>query len=204
MDAELQQRIELERILREAVAHDRFELHYQPLFEMSDYRLIGFEALIRLPRADGTLIPPLTFIPVAEDMRLLPTIGAWVLREACRTAMGWPDHLTIAVNLSPSQFSAGNVSAVVASALAETGLRPNRLELEITETLLLHDSDAIMAELRTLKAMGVAIVMDDSAPAIPASATCGGSRSTRSRSTAASCARSMGAGVRPRPWSRPS
>ena len=161
MDAELQARIDLERVIRDAVAHDRFELHYQPLFEMPDRHLIGFEALIRLPKQDGTLIPPMTFIPIAEEMRLLHRIGAWVLREACRTAMSWPSHLTIAVNLSPSQFSAGSVSEVVASALAETGLEPRRLELEITETLLLRDSESIMTELRVLKAMGVAIVMDD-------------------------------------------
>jgi len=161
MDAELQARIEFERIIRDAVAHDRFELHYQPLFEMAERRLVGFEALIRLPKGDGSLIPPMTFIPIAEEMRLLHKIGAWVLREACRTAMTWPSHLTVAVNLSPSQFAAGSVSEVVASALAETGLRPHRLELEITETLLLRDSEATMAELRALKAMGVAIVMDD-------------------------------------------
>jgi len=161
MDAEVQVRVELEAMIRDAVIHDRFELHYQPLFEMSGRRLIGFEALIRLPKQDGTLIPPMTFIPIAEDMRLLHKIGAWVLREACRTAMTWPSHLTVAVNLSPSQFAASSVSEIVSSALKETGLRPDRLELEITETLLLRDSGAIMAELRALKAMGVAIVMDD-------------------------------------------
>ena len=107
MDTELQARIELERMIRDAVLHDRFELHYQPLFEMSDRRLIGFEALIRLPAEDGTLIPPLVFIPVAEDMRLIDKIGAWVLREACRTAATWPEHLTVAVNLSPAQFLGG-------------------------------------------------------------------------------------------------
>ena len=161
MDTELQARIELERMIRDAVLHDRFELHYQPLFEMSDRRLIGFEALIRLPAEDGTLIPPLVFIPVAEDMRLIDKIGAWVLREACRTAATWPEHLTVAVNLSPAQFLAGSVSDIVAAALKETGLAAHRLELEITETLLLGNTEAIMAELQTLKAMGVAIVMDD-------------------------------------------
>jgi diguanylate cyclase (GGDEF)-like protein len=161
MDVELKLRIELERIIREAVLHDRFELHYQPLFEMSDRRLVGFEALIRLPKGDGTLIPPMTFIPVAEDMRLIERIGAWVLREACRTAATWPSHLTVAVNLSPTQFDAGNVSKMVASALDEAKLEPHRLELEITETLLLKDDESIMAELKTLKTMGVAIVMDD-------------------------------------------
>jgi diguanylate cyclase (GGDEF)-like protein len=161
MDTEMQARIELEKAIRDAVSHDRFELHYQPLFQMSDRRLLGFEALIRLPKEDGTLIPPLVFIPVAEDMRLIDKIGEWVLREACRTAATWPENLTVAVNLSPAQFLASSVSTIVAAALAETGLAASRLELEITESLMLANTEAIMAELRTLKAMGVAIVMDD-------------------------------------------
>jgi diguanylate cyclase (GGDEF)-like protein/PAS domain S-box-containing protein len=161
MDAELQARSKLERIVREAVLHDRFELHYQPLFEISERRLLGFEALIRLPAEDGTLIPPLVFISVAEELQLIDKIGAWVLREACGAAATWPEDLTVAVNLSPAQFLAGSVSDIVAAALKETGLPAHRLELEITETLLLGDSAAIMAELQTLKAMGVAIVMDD-------------------------------------------
>lgn len=161
MDTELQARFKLEKIIRDAVLHDRFELHYQPLFEMADRRLIGFEALIRLPGGDGTLIPPLTFIPVAEELGLIGKIGAWVLREACRTAAAWPEELTVAVNLSPAQFAAGRVSDIVAAALKEAGLAPRRLELEITETLLLGNSNAILLELQTLKAMGVAIVMDD-------------------------------------------
>ena len=161
MDAELDARFKLEAIIRDAVLHDRFELHYQPLFEMSERRLIGYEALIRLPAEDGTLIPPLVFIPVAEDLQLIDKIGAWVLRQACRTAATWTEHLTVAVNLSPAQFLAGRVSDIVAAALKEAGLAAHRLELEITETLLLGNSEAIMAELRALKAMGVAIVMDD-------------------------------------------
>jgi diguanylate cyclase (GGDEF)-like protein len=161
MDTELQARFELERVIRDAVLNDRFILHYQPLFEISERRLIGFEALIRLPAEDGTLIPPLAFIPVAEDLQLIDKIGAWVLQEACRTAATWPEHLTVAVNLSPAQFLAGGVSTIVAAALEEAGLAAHRLELEITETLLLGNSEAIMAELQLLKAMGVAIVMDD-------------------------------------------
>jgi diguanylate cyclase (GGDEF)-like protein len=161
MDSDLQARINLEKTIRDAVLHDRFELHYQPLFNMPDRRLIGFEALIRLPAADGTLIPPLVFIPVAEDLRLIDKIGAWVLREACRIAETWPEHLTVAVNLSPAQFLAGDISDIVTAALKESGLAAHRLELEITETLLLGNTESIMAELRTLKAMGVAIVMDD-------------------------------------------
>ena len=157
MDAELQARFKLEATIRDAVLHDRFELHYQPLFEMSERRLIGYEALIRLPAEDGKLIPPLVFIPVAEDLQLIDKIGAWVLREACRTAATWPEHLTVAVNLSPAQFLAGRVSDIVAAALKVAGLAAHRLELEITETLLLGNSEAIMAELLTLKAMGAAI-----------------------------------------------
>ncbi len=161
MDTELQAHIALEKAIRHAVANDGFELHYQPLFEMSEHRLIGFEALVRMRVEDGTLIPPLDFIPAAEEMHLIDKIGAWVLREACRTAATWPENLTVAVNLSPAQFISGNVSTVVANALKETGLAAGRLELEITETLLIGDTDAIMAELEKLKAMGVAIVMDD-------------------------------------------
>jgi diguanylate cyclase (GGDEF)-like protein len=161
MDAELQARLDLETTIREASLHDRFMLHYQPLFEISDRRLIGFEALLRLPAKDGTLIPPTKFIPVAQSMRLIDKIGAWVLMEACRTAASWPEHLTIAVNLSPAQFQAGTISRQVAVALEETGLAAHRLELEITESLLLDDSEAVMAQLQALKQMGVAIVMDD-------------------------------------------
>jgi diguanylate cyclase (GGDEF)-like protein len=161
MDAALRARIELEKTLRDAVQNERFILHYQPLFEVSGQRLIGFEALIRLPAEDGTLIPPMTFIPIAEDLRLIGKIGAWVLREACKAAAGWPEPLTVAINLSPAQFEVGSISTTVASALRETGLAPWRLELEITETLLLGNSDSVMAELLSLKAMGIAIVMDD-------------------------------------------
>ncbi len=161
MDAELRARTKLESLIRDAIEYERFELHYQPLYEMSERRLIGFEALIRLPAEDGTLIPPLTFIPLAEELRLIDKIGAWVLREACRTAATWPEDLTVAVNLSPTQFQLGSVSSIVADALNEANLAPHRLELEITETLLLGNSEATMAELQTIKAMGVAIVMDD-------------------------------------------
>jgi EAL domain-containing protein (putative c-di-GMP-specific phosphodiesterase class I) len=94
-------------------------------------------------------------------LRLIGKIGAWVLREACKAAAGWPEPLTVAINLSPAQFEVGSISTTVASALRETGLAPWRLELEITETLLLGNSDSVMAELLSLKAMGIAIVMDD-------------------------------------------
>ena len=161
MDTALQARITLEKTLRDAVLHERFVLHYQPVFEISGHRLIGFEALIRLPAEDGTLIPPLSFIALAEEMRLIDKIGAWVLQEACRTAATWPEALTVAVNLSPAQFETGRLSTIVACALEAASLAPHRLELEITETLLLGNSEAIMTELQKIKARGVAIVMDD-------------------------------------------
>jgi diguanylate cyclase (GGDEF)-like protein len=161
MDVALQARLELEKAIRRAVREDGFTLHYQPLYQVNDGKLVGFEALIRLPQPDGTIIPPATFIPVAEEMRLIDKIGAWVLREACRAAASWPSHLKVAVNLSPAQFSAGSVSSIVQEALDQAKLNPSQLELEITESLLMSDSEAVMAELWSLKKMGVAIVMDD-------------------------------------------
>jgi diguanylate cyclase (GGDEF)-like protein len=161
MDEAMQARAMLEKRLRDAVINERFILHYQPLFEVSNQNLVGFEALIRLPAGDGTLIPPLSFIPLAEELRLIDPIGTWVLREACRTAATWPEALTVAVNLSAAQFEAGNICTIVLNALRDAGLAPHRLELEITESLLLGNSDAILAQLQTLKDIGVAIVMDD-------------------------------------------
>ena len=122
MDATLKARIEIEKTIRHAVSHDGFELHYQPIFEVSSRRLIGFEALVRMHAEDGTLIPPLRFIPLAEELHLIGKIGAWVLREACRTAATWPKHLTVAVNVSVMQFETGAVSQIVAAALKEFGL----------------------------------------------------------------------------------
>lgn len=160
MDVELQARLKLEKAIREAALNDSFEMHFQPVVDMPDGRLAGFEALLRLRSADGSFIPPTVFVPVAEEMGLISKIGAWVIREACRIAATWPNHLTVSVNLSPAQFS-GGIRDIVAAALAETALQPNRLELEITESLLLQDTGAVMSELRRLKALGVAIVMDD-------------------------------------------
>jgi len=160
MDEALQARIRLERLIRDAIAADSFVLHYQPVLEMSGERLVGFEALVRLPTPDGALIQPSVFLPVAEDMRCIDKLGAWVLQEACRTATTWADNLTVAVNLSPAQFE-DDIVGVVAKALKDSGLDPRRLELEITEHLLLGSTERTMTQLRELKALGVAIVMDD-------------------------------------------
>ena len=161
MDEALQKRIKLEKMIRNAVAHDAFVVHYQPVFEMANKHLVGFEALVRLPAPDGTLIPPDSFIPLAEEMRLIDKIGAWVLREACRTATSWPENLTVAVNLSPAQFESGEIEDTVARALKTSGLKPHRLELEIVETLLLKNTESVIATLKRIKDMGVAVVMDD-------------------------------------------
>lgn len=160
MDAELTAHIKLEKAIRDAVASGNFVVHFQPMFEIEG-RLIGFEALVRLPAEDGSLISPLVFIPVAEELQLMDRVGHWVLREACRTAATWPEDLTIAVNVSPSQFATGRIAETVAEVLKETGLGAHRLEIEITENLLFKDADAALVELNKLKAMGVSIVMDD-------------------------------------------
>jgi diguanylate cyclase (GGDEF)-like protein len=161
MDAQMRSRVELENAIRNALLHDRFVLYYQPIFETKSRTLLGFEALIRLPVEDGTLIAPMTFIPVAEDLHLIDKVGAWVLRKACHAAVRWPEHLTVAVNVSAAQFRAGGVCAMIAAALQEADLAAHRLEVEITESLLLDDSETVMKELRIIKALGVAIVMDD-------------------------------------------
>jgi diguanylate cyclase (GGDEF)-like protein len=161
MDAELRQRLKLERIVRDCVAENRLELHFQPVFAMAGKTLVGFEALARLPNPQGGDVSPEIFIPIAEDLRLIDKIGAWVLREACRTAMTWPEKLTVAVNVSPAQFENGTIEHSVADALEKSGLPPHRLELEITEALLLRSDGKAMPILKRLKTLGVSIVMDD-------------------------------------------
>ena len=161
IETELQRRRELEQQIRDTLAAKAFDLHFQPLFGVSAEQLLGFEALLRMPDGQGGFVSPAVFIPVAEEIGLITEIGAWVLRRACSVAALWPDHLTIAVNLSPAQFKSGDVHRTVSDALSASGLAPNRLELEITEGLVLHDDAAIMRELAELKALGVSIVMDD-------------------------------------------
>jgi diguanylate cyclase (GGDEF)-like protein len=160
LDNELDQRLTIERAIKAAIDSNGFLLHFQPEFRNAGGRLVGFEALLRLPTKDG-FIPPAAFIPVAETMGLIDQIGAWAIGRACGTAAAWPEHLMVAVNLSPAQFAGGSVSAVIAAALKESGLAPHRLEVEITESLLMRDTEAVLGELAALKALGVSIVMDD-------------------------------------------
>jgi diguanylate cyclase (GGDEF)-like protein len=161
IETELQRRRELEQQIRDTLAANAFDLHFQPLFNMGQDRLVGFEALLRMPDGQDGFVSPAIFIPVAEEIGLINEIGNWVVRRACALAAHWPDHLTIAVNLSPAQFKAGGVHRTVQEALAEAGLAAQRLELEITEGLILNDDASIMRELTALKALGVSIVMDD-------------------------------------------
>jgi diguanylate cyclase (GGDEF)-like protein len=161
MDAQMQARRVLERDLREALAHGEFELHYQPIVELASNTISGFEALIRWRHPDKGTVSPATFIPLAEETGLIVPIGEWAIRQACATAALWPADLRIAVNLSPAQFRSPGLLQVIISALATSGLAPNRLELEITETVLLHDSEITLAMLNRLRELGVRIAMDD-------------------------------------------
>ena len=162
LDIDYQARRTLETALRDAVANDGFELYFQPIYDSTSKALVGFEALLRLPKyQDEPQLSPAVFIPVAEELGLIGEIGRWVLRQACHAATTWPEHLTVAVNLSPAQFTAGDVCETVAAALQESGLEPQRLEIEITEGLLLGDTEVVMAQLKKLKELGVSIVMDD-------------------------------------------
>ena len=147
--------------LHEALRQGEFELHYQPLVCTGESGIRGFEALIRWRRPGRGLIRPADFIPVAEETGLIGPIGDWALREACREATRWPDGIGISVNVSSVQFRDKGLVESVRQALADTGLAPDRLELEITESVLLQDDDANLGTLRELRALGARIVMDD-------------------------------------------
>jgi diguanylate cyclase (GGDEF)-like protein len=158
---ELDQRREIERLVREATATNNFELHYQPLVHAGSGRLAGFEALLRLRTEQGRYISPAIFIPVAEEIGIISQIGRWVLDNACQTARLWPDHLKLAVNLSPLQFRDFSIADTVKEVLRSTGFPAERLQLEITEGLLLLKSDDIMNQLLVLKEFGIELAMDD-------------------------------------------
>ncbi len=161
MDEQLQARRALELDLRRALQAGEFELFYQPLYHLGDERVTGCEALLRWRHPDRGMVSPADFIPLAEEIGLIVPLGEWVLREACAEAAGWPEHVRLAVNLSPAQFRDRGLVRTVVSALAASGLAAERLELEITESVLLQDSQANMTMLHDLKALGVRISMDD-------------------------------------------
>jgi diguanylate cyclase (GGDEF)-like protein len=161
MNEGINDRRQVEMDLREAVEKDELELHYQPIVDLQRNVITGFEALARWRHPVKGMVPPAVFIPVAEDTGLIVALGTWALTQACRTAAQWPDDLKIAVNLSPVQFSGPDLYSTIKSVLVETGLAPQRLELEITERLFIEDSEKTLSTLHRLKELGVRIAMDD-------------------------------------------
>jgi diguanylate cyclase (GGDEF)-like protein len=161
MNEEIRARQEIETDLRAALIEGQLELYYQPVVALADRRIVGFEALARWNHPHKGLVTPDKFIPVAEDCGLIEALGVWALRAACKQAMQWPDQMRIAVNLSPSQFASASLADTVERVLVETGLPARRLELEITEGLLMRNTDRTLATLHRLKALGLRIAMDD-------------------------------------------
>jgi diguanylate cyclase (GGDEF)-like protein len=161
MDARAQARRLLEIDLRAALTRDEFEVHYQPIHELKTDQITAFEALVRWKHPLRGMISPMDFIPLAEETGLITPLGDWILRKACMDAAAWSREVRVAVNLSPVQFKNANLVQSVISALAASGLAPERLELEITESVLLQDSDATLAALHKLRSFGVKISMDD-------------------------------------------
>jgi diguanylate cyclase (GGDEF)-like protein len=161
MDAQAQARRSLELDLRDAVSSGVFEVYYQPLINLKTHRITTCEALLRWPHPTRGMVPPGEFIQVAEEMGLIVEIGNWVLHQACAECMKWPGNVCVAVNLSPIQFRRGDVVGVIRHALAAAGLPPQRLEIEITESSLLEDTEATRAMLQELRDFGVHISLDD-------------------------------------------
>jgi diguanylate cyclase (GGDEF)-like protein len=161
MDARMKARRTLEVDLRKALANGEFELYYQPVINLEHEAISGCEALLRWNHPDRGLISPAHFIPVAEETGLIVPIGEWVLRHACAEAATWPRDIKVAVNLSPVQFKNQPLAQVVIGALAASGLRSDRLELEITESALLQNNNATLHTLHQLRDVGVRIAMDD-------------------------------------------
>jgi diguanylate cyclase (GGDEF)-like protein/PAS domain S-box-containing protein len=161
MDAHMQARRSLECDLRKALTCGEFELHYQPVVDLASNRIASFEALIRWHHPAKGMVSPAAFIPLAEEIGLIVPIGEWAIRDACTTAARWPSDLRVAVNLSPVQFRNPGLLQVIVGALAASGLEPRRLELEITEAILLQDSEATLDTLYRLRELGVRVAMDD-------------------------------------------
>ena len=161
MDETAQARRDMESLLRTADIENAFEVYYQPLIDVTEKRVTCLEALLRWRHPDKGFISPAQFIPLAEEIGLIVTLGEWVLRQACMEATNWPDDVKVAVNLSPVQFKYSGLPRAVEEALAESGLPARRLELEITESVLLERTETSLAILHELRELGVAISMDD-------------------------------------------
>lgn len=161
MDARMKARRDLEMDLRKALAHKEFELYYQPLVNLQTNEITAFEALLRWKHPTRGMISPADFIPIAEETGLIIPLGEWVLNTACRETVNWPDHVKVAVNLSPTQLTNRNLVNVVMKALTDSGLDARRLQLEITETVLLQNTFATLARLHELRKLGAQIALDD-------------------------------------------
>ncbi|MCR9137069.1 MAG: PAS-domain containing protein [Alphaproteobacteria bacterium] len=161
MDTKIQARRSLEEELRAAFERNEFELHYQPLVSLTDNEITGFEALLRWSHPKRGFVSPADFIPVTEEIGLIMPLGEWIINQACLDAARWPSHIRVAVNLSPVQFHGGNLVQTVFNALASSRLSAQRLELEITERVLLQHSETTIETLHALRDMGVRIAMDD-------------------------------------------
>ena len=147
--------------LRDAIAQQQFELHYQPVVDVATRQICGVEALVRWRHPGKGLIEPDQFIPLAEATGLIVPIGEWILQRACTDAVQWPSHIRLAINISAVQFKKGNLFEVILCALVESGLEPERLELEITETSLLENQEAHLVTIRQLKNLGISLALDD-------------------------------------------
>ncbi|MEO9874612.1 MAG: bifunctional diguanylate cyclase/phosphodiesterase [Anderseniella sp.] len=161
MAYQLNARRDLERRLQGAHENEQFELNYQPIIDSTTSKIAGFEALLRLPDGNGGYIPPDEFIPVAESIGLIAPISKWAMHEALTTARTWPGDLFIAINLSPRQFEDGNLVATIKSAVEQTGFPPERLELEVTESLFLGNTESVDLQIKELKNLGASIALDD-------------------------------------------
>ena len=161
MDASAKARLTMEQDLRQALADGGFEIHYQPLVDLRHNEVTGCEALLRWRHPERGMISPAEFIPVAEDTGLINELGEWVLRTACAEAASWPDHIRIAVNVSPVQLKCQTLALKIIGALAASGLPASRLEIEITEAVLIRDDEAALAILHQLRTIGVRIALDD-------------------------------------------
>lgn len=161
LDDQARKRRQTELDLRQSLRDGDFELHYQPLFNLTKEKFTGFEALIRWNHPTRGLVSPLEFIALSEETGLIIPIGEWVIRKACHQAAQWPDDMSVAVNISPKQFSYPGLVSTIMQALASSGLDPCRLELEITESIFIADVDATLATLHSLRKLGVRIALDD-------------------------------------------
>ncbi|WP_454848843.1 putative bifunctional diguanylate cyclase/phosphodiesterase [Rhizobium binxianense] len=161
MEVRMQGRHALEADLRAAVQNGEFRLHYQPLYDLTEHRICGFEALLRWDHPVRGRVPPMEFVPLAEEVGLIVDIGRWVLRQACNDAAQWPEDIKVAVNVSAIQFSSSDLPQDVGDALAASALSPSRLELEITESVLMENLDEVLPILHALKERGIHIAMDD-------------------------------------------